>query len=65
MNRQDHARLRTIVAQANTLMDASPVVNPKVTNAMVIEALIGDVSEVSANRAPCWLADLIKLDGKE
>jgi hypothetical protein len=62
MNKRDSKRLNTIVEQANRLMDSGPSVNPVITNADVVEALIADIRMVEMDKEPTELGKLIELD---
>jgi hypothetical protein len=60
--RKHNERLNTIVEQANRLMDSGPSVNPVITNADVVEALIADIRMVEMDKEPTELGKLIELD---
>ncbi len=62
MTRDERVRMNIIIEQTNRLMDAPAKVNPCVTNADVVEALLGDVMHIRDGRAPKELAALIERD---
>lgn len=61
MNAKDTNHLVTLRAQADALLDAG-VTGSGITNMDVMEALLGDLGEIMANRDPRYLAVLVQQD---
>lgn len=59
MNVKDRNRLTTIRATADRLLNAPMVVNPRVTNMDVMEAVLEDVRAVAAGQEPKELDALV------
>ena len=62
MNVRDLKRIENMRAQANKLMNGPPSLNPVVSTADVVEALIGDLGQLLADKNPKYLAELIERD---
>jgi hypothetical protein len=64
MTKTEHARLDLITDQTNKLMNAGPSLTTGVTNADVVEAMLGDIALVQRGQAPKHLAALIAIDAE-
>jgi hypothetical protein len=62
MTKVEHARMSMITKQTDMLMNSGASVNPRVTNADVIEAMLGDIALVQRGNAPRHLAALIVIE---
>jgi len=51
-----------ILDQANTLMNAGPKLDNPITNADVIEAILGDISKVLNGQCPSDLGKYVEQD---
>jgi len=62
MNKRERQRINAILDMANTLMNAGPNVKAQITNADVVEAILGDLTKLLNNYDPVELPKLIALD---
>ena|SRR5688500_6572387 len=61
MNKRDIKRLDAILTLADTLMNAGET-GSGVTNAEVVEAILGDLSRATRGLDACWLVALVERD---
>lgn len=60
MNKADRIRLDATRQQAEKLMNMDPMSDNKgITNADVVEALLGDIALITGGSAPHYTADLV------
>lgn len=64
MNRRERQRINAIIDQANTLMNGGSNVKAQITNADVVEAILGDLLRLINNFDPVELPGLIALDSE-
>jgi len=62
MNKRERERMHSILDMANRLMDGPGSVNAQITNADVVEAILGDLTKLLNNFDPVELPKLIALD---
>jgi hypothetical protein len=62
MNKRDYLRLSVLYDNVNTLMDVPPSMTPVMTNAEIIEAILGDIQRILANKDTKDVAALIDRD---
>jgi len=64
MNKQDMRRLNEIHALANKLMNTPGMMNNPITDAMVVEAAMGDIERMGMDLDPSYLPELVERDKK-
>jgi len=62
MNQRERKAINQILDQANALMDAGPNDSVTITNADVIEAVLGDLLRFINNSEPSELGKLVERD---
>lgn len=62
MNQRERKAINSILDMANSLMDAGPNDKAQITNADVVEAILGDLIKFLNNSAPDELTKLIERD---